>query len=801
MDKQKKQNGLKTAIITLIIMGILFSAGFYRIKIETDIISTLPKNDPVIGDAGYVLKNNFIRDKIIIDISSEKYDPDLLVSVKKDVEKSLEKSGLFSHWGIDETWEIIPEIMADIPGYLPALFSYDELEQKIKPLLSPEKIKKKLMEDMISLAQMDSMGTGKFMPVDPLGFKNFVLARLSGLAPSMNVKIYKNSIFSSDRLHILTMASPKGSGTDTGFAKKAILLFELLEKTINKKNSQNRISITAMGAFRAALDNENMAKHDMKFAMIFSTIGIAILLIFAFPRPYIGILSLFPAIFGSVAAFFAYSLISPSVSLLTLGFGGALISISVDHGIAYLLFLDRPRKTKGKDAAKEVLAVGFLATLTTVGAFFMLSFSGFPILAEIGRFAAMGIFFSFVFVHTVFPKIFPQMDPAKRNGPLPLMTFVDNFALKGGKIKLWAALALAFFMIWFANPGFHVDLKSMNTTSKKTKEAEALISKVWGNIFTKIFIMAEAETLPDLRKKADKAASFVMADIKAKKLRSGFVPSMIFPGENLCRKNFWAWKKFWNKKRVLKLKENLTKISQNMGFTENAFEPFFRLINAKKIKCPDIGPAYYELMGISRLDNARWVLFSSLVPGKFYDSGEFYEKYSKICRVFDPGYFGQRLGIILSEAFMRMAVIIAVSIVILLLIFFRSIKLTLISVLPLIFAFICTLGTLKLLGRSLDIPSIMLSIVILGMGIDYSLFFVRSHIHYKSLWHPHAGLIRMAVFLAAASTLLGFGALCFAEHNLLRSAGAVTFLGIGYSLVGTFAILPPFLMNIMKYPG
>ncbi len=794
MDKQGKCPGLKTAIITLVIMGIMFATGFYRIKLETDIVATLPKNDPVVADAGYVLGNNFIRDKIIIDISCEKYDPDLLVAIKKNVEKALKKTGLFNHLGTDETWKVIPEIMAGIPDFLPVLFSYDELEQKIKPLLSFEKIEKKFKEHLIFLTRMDSIGSAKFMGVDPLGFKNIVLKRLSGLAPSMNVKIYKNSILSSDRLHILTTATPKGSGTNTDFARKAVRVFDSLEKKINKNNGQNRITITATGAFRAALDNENMAKHDMKLAMIFSTLGIALLLIFAFPRPYIGILSLFPAIFGSIAAFFTYSFIYPSISLLTLGFGGALISITVDHGIAYLLFLDRPEKTRGKDAAKEVLSVGFLAALTTIGAFFMLSFSGFPILVEIGQFAAMGIFFSFVFVHTVFPEIFPQMEPAKRTKPLPIRIFVDNFALKYGKAKLWGAGCLAFFMIWFANPGFHVDLKSMNTTSQNTKNAEALISKVWGDIFTKIFIMAEAENLSALKDKMDKAAYLVMSDIKAKKLKSGFVPSMIFPGENMCKKNFSAWKKFWNKKRVGELKKNFKKISQGMGFTENAFDPFFRLIDGKKIKCPDISFSFYELMGISRIDKGKkWIWFSSLSPGDSYEPGVFYKKYSKICRVFDPGYFGQRLGVILSEAFIRMAVIIAVSILILLFIFFRSIKLTFMSVLPLIFAFICTLGTLKLLGRSLDIPSIMLSIVILGMGIDYSLFFVRSYQHYKSFGHPSAGLIRMAVFLAAASTLLGFGVLCFAEHNLLRSAGLVTFLGIGYSLLGTFAILPPML--------
>jgi hypothetical protein len=51
----------------------------------------------------------------------------------------------------------------------------------------------------------------------------------------------------------------------------------------------------------------------------------------------------------------------------------------------------------------------------------------------------------------------------------------------------------------------------------------------------------------------------------------------------------------------------------------------------------------------------------------------------------------------------------------------------------------------------------------------------------------------MAVFMASASTIIGFGVLCSAEHSILKSAGITSLLGIGYSLIGAFVILPPIL--------
>jgi hypothetical protein len=56
----------------------------------------------------------------------------------------------------------------------------------------------------------------------------------------------------------------------------------------------------------------------------------------------------------------------------------------------------------------------------------------------------------------------------------------------------------------------------------------------------------------------------------------------------------------------------------------------------------------------------------------------------------------------------------------------------------------------------------------------------------------------MTVFLAAASTIIGFAALTFAEHSMLRSAGLTSLLGISYAFVGAVLILPPILKHMFR---
>jgi hypothetical protein len=161
--------------------------------------------------------------------------------------------------------------------------------------------------------------------------------------------------------------------------------------------------------------------------------------------------------------------------------------------------------------------------------------------------------------------------------------------------------------------------------------------------------------------------------------------------------------------------------------------------------------------------------------------------------VFEPQLFSNTLGSILYSTFAKMFFIIAGAVLILLFVFFLDIKLTFITMLPVFFAFIGTLGTMKLLGHNLDIPALMLSIIVFGIGIDFSLFFVRAYQRYRDEFHPSVELIRLAVFMAGISTMIGFGVMGLAEHSLLQSAGVASLLGIGFCLAGAFLILPPLL--------
>jgi uncharacterized protein len=788
---------LPVLALTLAVIAGLTVAGFRFAEIDGDVTRFLPRKDPVLRDAGYIFARHPIQDRLVIDLGLPEADPDRLVRAAERVETRLAESGLFREVGMGDMRDRFPDLLEHVAENLPVLLSRDDLREQVGPRLEPTAIRRRMAETRDALSGLDGIGQATLLPRDPLALREIVMARLARLAPATDVRFHKGRLLSADGAHLLIVATPAGSGTDTSFARKLSVRFDEIaaELAAEAGNAAPPIRLTPVGAFRSALDNETIARRDVTRAIALATLGIAVLLVLAFSRPLVGLLAFLPALAGTAAAFFALSLSREPLSLMALGFGGAIISITVDHGIAYLLFLDRPHETRGADAAREIRSVGLLTTLTTMGAFGALLLGDFPIFRQLGAFTALGIGFSFVFVHTVFPALFPVMPAAKPR--TPILGRIASRLSRTGKPGLWAAVALFLILLPFARPRFEVSLSAMNTVSRGTAEAEALLEAVWGGgIYRNIHLMTEAETLPALQDRWDRLMETVSADLESGALESGFLPAMIFPGAALRGENLTAWRDFWTPERIAETRAAMAKAAEEFGFRPDGFEPFFRTLSGAFVSpySGGVPEGFFEMLGIRKADEqGGWVQFSTLTPGETHDPDRFHARYGTEARIFDPALFSERLGAILFAGFQRMLAGVGLCVAALLLVFFLDWRLTSVALAPSIFALVCTLGTLNLAGHPLDLPGLMLAIVVFGMGIDYSLYTVRAWQRYGDPDHPSLARIRLAVFMAAVSTLIGFGVLVFSEHAMLRSAGITSLSGIAFSLAGAFLLLPPLL--------
>ncbi len=791
---------IKWSIIAIVafIVAILFVWESNHLKIETDILESMPKGDPVLSDARRIIKLLPIQDRIFIDVSQDSPDKDKLVTTASLISEKLMKSGLFAKVGINDEAKYFPQLLAHVTDNLPLLFSAEKLEKEIKPLLETDRINEAFMQNQQSLEQLEGIGRSEMITKDPLGLSGIVLRQLSALMPAGKAQFYQGQLISEDGKHALIIAKIAGSGTDTATAAKITTLIKDIEKSLQSDPaaSGQKYILSPVGAYRAALDNETTAKRDTRIALILTTLGIALLLLFAFPRPLIGLLALLPSMVGSIAALFVCSFFFKSMSMLAIGFGGAIMGFTVDLGITYLLFLDQNKETYGKKVAREVRLAELLAVLTTVGSFLLLLISDFKILAEIGVFSALGVGFALLFVLFIFPKIFPAMPPAARQSNPVLLNVIKKVAAPA-KWKLIVATLFGVVMLFFAYPQFDANINSMNSMSQETIGAEKKLQETWGNFSGKCYIFLQAPSITQLQQKNDQLLPLLTDDVQKEKLASAFLPTVLFPSRETGQKNLAAWQSFWNKQRLAKLRNDMDAAARTNGFAPSAFAPFWKMINNKNPQQGVIPEKYFEFMGIAK-DATGYTQLTLLATGKNYNAEDFVSRLSPqgLAKIFDVGLFNKRLGDFLQNIFVQIALITAIGTTVIIFVFYLDWLLSLAVIAPITFALISTLGTLKIIGHPLDIPGIMLWIIIMGMGINYSIYYACFYQRYRDEKHPAMDIIKLAMFLAAFTTLIGFGVLAIAKHNLLRSIGLTSLLGIGYSIIGAYLILPTLLKKI-----
>ena len=153
----------------------------------------------------------------------------------------------------------------------------------------------------------------------------------------------------------------------------------------------------------------------------------------------------------------------------------------------------------------------------------------------------------------------------------------------------------------------------------------------------------------------------------------------------------------------------------------------------------------------------------------------------------------------LRESFEESGLITLLAVLLLLLIDFRSLRRTLLAVLPLTMGLTIAWGGMALLGMDYHPANLIAFPLVIGIGIDAGV-----HILHRFEQEGAARLnavIRTtgrAVLMSTGTTMIGFGSLSLASHNGMSDMGQVLLMGIAASLVGATVLLPSVLAVVSR---
>jgi predicted RND superfamily exporter protein len=141
----------------------------------------------------------------------------------------------------------------------------------------------------------------------------------------------------------------------------------------------------------------------------------------------------------------------------------------------------------------------------------------------------------------------------------------------------------------------------------------------------------------------------------------------------------------------------------------------------------------------------------------------------------------------------RLATVLAFfAILIILTVDFKSIKLSLIAMVPIILGAVWMVGLMGVFGIKFNFTNIMAIPVILGIGIDYAI-----HIIHRYKVEGEIPIVLKttgkAILLASLTTIIGFGSLGFSPHRGIAGMGHVLAIGVWCCFLTSVFVLPVIL--------
>ena len=535
-----------------------------------------------------------------------------------------------------------------------------------------------------------------------------------------------------------------------------------------------RLLLAGPGVF--AVQTRAAIKRDAVRVSAVAAVAIALLLLAALRSGRVLALTLLPVATGAAAGVAAVSLAFGSVHGVTLGFGATLLGEAVDYAIYFFTGAGAAGPGRQAQSLWPTLRLGML---TSVAGFGALLLSGFPGLAQIGLFSSAGLVVALLVTRWVLPQLSP---PGYRAGiDASLGPVLGNVLGRAHRARGMAYLLLALSAAALVVGGvrWNDELAALSPVPERDQRLDQEMRHDLGAPDVRHMIVAAGDSRQRALERAEEAARRLSPLIAAGAVSGFDSPAIYLPSEAMQRARRDALP------GASQLRANLGEALEGLPYRHGLFEPFLAEAVAQK-RAPPI--TRQDLEG-----SALAIRFDSLIAER---AGRWYAL-MPLRGVEDNAALAGALAaagpdIVLldlkAEAdslyrdYRRRVLVYALLgaglIALLLFAVLRSPRRVWDVLAPLAAALLVTCALLMLTGGALSIFHLVGMLLVVGVGSNYTLFFDR-------VLGTGQGAQRTAValLLCNASTVIGFGAIGFAQTPVLSAIGVTVATGAALSLL------------------
>ena len=797
-------SSLSVVLRWLVVLAITAVGGFlsFGITINDNALDLLP-GEAVQGDL-QLLQRLGLVDRVIITLSVEPdssiADTEAVSLLQKSAENfglALGRSQVFSHVvsRLPQGFEL--ELFKTVKPHLPVLLDQKDLAS-LDASMTTAGIHDALRDDFALLNSPAGFAVKKQVQQDPLGIIRLVLKKLKHLRAEYSMRLVDGFLMSSDGMSCLVMAESRLPLTD---ADNAQTVQDVLEQAY-KESLAPGVQARVIGSLPHTLANSRSIQHDLRTLLPIASILLLILLGVTL-RNIRAFVVLSVPFFAAPLAMSATNLVFGKVSALALGFGIVLLGIAVDFSIHLYLALTYERGERG-EILRRIRGPITFATLTTASVFVVLLFSRVPSHQQMAMLALTGVLFAVMFSWLVIPTIaVPRQNREKKTFSFKVPSVFSSPLLRSIALVVWVCLLAGGVLTW---PKLHYngDLRVLDAPNQEVLSAEQHFRETWGQNEGRAFVVASGETL-DIALGRNSLIYDTLIENNAGAFQS---IASILPGLEKQQRNMAGWKQFWEKKRP-DFDTEFKKTAVKYGFSENAFDPFFKWLDLESVLLtPDkilSGPLQTLLATLIRTpgqqsaslngSSAEFLIMTTVAADKELLSTLLsLEQTEPGITVLASQKWRDQVEKLLRKDIFALSAAAGFFIVLLVAFAFRRVRAVVGVLAPVVSALSAMSVFCFMTDGELNMMHVLMSIMVIGLSVDYGIFIVCSKIE------AHSDISFFAVSICAASSLIGFGVLTFAQHPALHSLGVTVLVGIGAAWPAAMLVSPVILRKSEKVP-
>jgi len=777
----------------LVLLSLVATLGVIATQIEfdDDITALIPetKDSKKIQD---ILESIAFTDKVIVNIRREgegtvddltQYASELLDSLKQTGDTYIKNvQGKLND-------EDLPNTLNLVYDNLPLFLDADDYVQ-ISKKLSKDSISKITAQNYRNLISPSGIIAKKTIRKDPLGLSFIALKRLQQLGIGDDFKLKNGFLLNVEEKNILLFLTPthgsRETDKNTALAEKLYGLQNYLDASYKGK-----IKGEYFGAALVAAANASQIKHDIQFTVSIAMTLLLVILIVFYRQLTTPLILFAPTIFGGLLAIAFLYLLRTKISALSLGIGSVLLGITLDYSLHILTHIRNGNPLKG--LFKEVSPSILMSSLTTASAFLCLLFLESQALQDLGIFAAVSVLGASVFALIFIPQVYRT-----RRSSEAKKTFLDRIAGYDLHKNKWVIAALTMLFVGscftYHTVVFNQDIAKLNYESETLIAARERLEKLTDIGSKSVYLSTYGENREEVFQRNDSLFNQLLHLKSEGKIVSYSSIGALMRSDKKQKTKIEAWNSFWNADKIRSTQQNLIESGNEFGFKPTTFEQFYTLLetdfNPLKISELDVVSSFAVDDFI--VSDSESTTITSLI--KVED-----ENFENVKKVFadvpqtllinrqqvNESFLGN-----LKNDFNRLISYSLLVVILILLLFYRSLSLTLITAIPIFLTWLLTIGLMGLLKIEFNIFNIIICSFIFGVGIDYCIFITNGLLTEYRTGEKALATHRTSIILSVITTILGIGALVFAKHPVLYTISVVSLIGILSAVFVAFTIQP-----------